>query len=174
MSDKTELDLLRERADQMGIKYDGRTGVETLRERIDAVLGNTPAEPTKTKNAMSARQQAYNEAMKLVRIRLSCMDPAKNEHPGEMVTICNDVVGDIKKYIPYKEEFYENGYHVPNIVYLFLKERRYAAIKSTNGPKGIQVSHVMAPVYNIEVLPQLTPDELEALKAQQAASKSID
>ena len=77
-------------------------------------------------------------------------------------------------FVPYREEFYENGYHVPNIIYKFLRDREYASVKTIKGPKGDTQQTFLAKAYSIEVLPQLTEAELEALKAQQAASKSID
>lgn len=177
MTDKTELDLLKERADQMGIKYHPNIGVDSLRDKVNAVIAgevSDEAEPVQKAKAAQTRAQAYEEAMKLIRIRLTCMDPAKSDWPAEIITISNDVVGDVKVAVPYKEEFYENGYHVPNIIYQFLKERKYSAIKVTKGPKGPVQTSIQANAYAIEVLPQLTPEELEDLRLQQAASKSID
>lgn len=177
MTDKTELELLKERADQMGIKYHPNIGVDSLRDKVNAHLaGDTTdeAEPVQKATTGKTRVQTYEEAMKLVRIRLTCMDPAKSDWPAEIITVSNDIVGDVRVAVPYKEEFYENGYHVPNIIYQFLRERKYSSIKTTKGPKGPVQTTIQANAYAIEVLPQLTPEELEDLRMQQAASKSID
>ena len=178
MSDElNELDLLKQQADVLGVKYGAQISVDTLRERVAAAKEGKTVAQAKSESAATVavnnRQTAYDNAMKLVRIRLSCMDPAKSEWPGELITIANDVVGDVKKYIPYNEAFYENGYHVPNIIYQFLKDRKYGAIKTVKGPKGDVNQTILAPCYNIEVLPQLTETELEELKLQQAASKTV-
>lgn len=178
MSDElNELDLLKQQADVLGLKYGAQISVDTLRERVNAAKEGKTVAQAKTETAApvaaSSRQAAHDDAMKLIRIRLSCMDPAKSEWPGELVTIANDVVGDVKKYIPYNEAFYENGYHVPNIIYQFLKDRKYGAIKTVKGPKGDVNQTILAPCYNIEVLAPLTEKELQDLAVQQAASKSV-
>ena len=81
---------------------------------------------------------------------------------------------DVKKYIPLREEFYVDGYHVPNIIYKFLRDRKYSAIKTVETPKGPKVTAIQANAYSIEVLPQLTEKELEKLALKQAASKAAD
>ena len=184
MSELNELDVLKERADQLGISYHPNIGVDKLREKVNAVLEgkneNVSEEETvtetksTTKSAAQLRAEATDDAMKLVRIRLTCMDPSKADYHGEIITVGNDVVGNVKVFVPYREEFYENGYHVPNIIYKFLRDREYASVKTIKGPKGDTQQTFLAKAYSIEVLPQLTEAELEALKAQQAASKSID
>lgn len=184
MSDLNELDLLKQRADQLGIAYHPNIGVDRLREKVEAKLSGvtttsapeetTVSETKPTKSPAQLRAEAADEAKKLIRIRLSCMDPTKANYHGEIVTVGNDVVGNIKVFVPYREEFYENGYHVPNIIYKFLRDRKYASIKTIKGPKGDTQQSVQANCYAIEVLPPLTPQELEELKAQQAAAKSID
>ncbi len=188
MSDTKELDLLKERADQLGISYHPNIGVDKLREKVNEKLeGNSEAdteEDTKEdedtskkstkKSAAQERAEAADDAMRLVRIRLTCMDPTKADYHGEIITVGNDVVGNVKVYVPYREEFYENGYHVPNIIFKHLRDRKYASIKTIKGPKGDTQQSVQANMYSIEVLPPLTPQELEDLKLQQAASKSID
>jgi hypothetical protein len=183
MSELNELDLLKAQADQLGITYHPNIGVDKLREKVQAKLNgetNTSAPEvetvtdTKTKSPAQLRAEAADEAVKLIRIRLTCMDPSKADYHGETISVGNDVVGNIKKFVPYREEFYENGYHVPNIIYKYLRSCKYASIKTIKGPKGDTQISVQANKYSIEVLPPLTPDELEALKAQQAASKSID
>ncbi len=179
MSDEielNELDVLKAQADTLGISYHPSIGVDKLREKVAERLANANENRTTTASGavVSDRKAAYDEAMKLVRIRLTCMDPAKNEWPGEIITVSNDVVGNIKKYIPLREEFYVDGYHVPNIIYKFLRDRKYSAIKTTETPKGPKVTAVQANAYSIEVLPQLTEKELDKLKLKQAASKAAD
>lgn len=171
-----ELDLLKQQADTLGISYHPSIGVDKLREKVAERMQN--ASENRTTVAAGAvdnsRKAAYEDAMKLVRIRLTCMDPAKNEWPGEIITVSNDVVGNIKKYIPLREEFYVDGYHVPNIIYKFLRDRKYSAIKTVETPKGPKVTSIQANAYSIEVLPQLTEKELEKLALKQAASKAAD
>lgn len=183
MSELNELDLLKQRADQLGISYHPNIGVNKLREKVQAKLSgqtNVTEETdnsefiTKAKTASQLRAEAHSEAMKLVRIRLTCMDPSKADYHGEIITVGNDVVGNVKVFVPYREEFYEDGYHVPNIIYKFLRDRKYSSIKTIKGPKGDTQQNIQANAYSIQVLPQLTAQELADLKAKQAAAKSID
>lgn len=179
MSDNVELneiDVLKAQADTLGITYHPSIGVDKLREKVAERLANANENRTATPSGavVNDRKAAYDNAMKLVRIRLTCMDPAKNEWPGEIITVSNDVVGNIKKYIPLREEFYVDGYHVPNIIYMFLRDRKYSAIKTVETPKGPKVTAIQANSYSIDVLPQLTEKELDKLKLKQAASKAAD
>lgn len=178
MSDLNELDLLKQQADTLGISYHPSIGLDKLKEKVAERLqgSQTSSEDNKVVplTASQERKQARDKALKLIRIRLSCMDPAKSNHSGEIVTVSNDVVGTVKRFIPYREDFYENGYHVEQIILNRLREAKYGAIKTTKVNGRDNHITVMANVYNIEILPPLSEEELEALRLQQAASKSID
>lgn len=171
-----ELTLLKQRADQMGIKYSPNIGVDTLRERINAVL-TSPKQASKSKSTAETVREYHarlrREANRLVRIRLTCMDPAKKNWPGEIITVANGVVGTIKKYVPYQDN--EAGYHVPQMIYDFLKERKYQSFKMILGPKNRKIKKgFLANAYSIEELPPLTPQELKDLAQRQAMNNSID
>ena len=103
------------------------------------------------------------------------MDPSKADFHGEIITVGNDVVGNVKVFVPYRPEFYTNGYHVPNIIYKFLVERKYSALKTIKGPRGFEETRgVQANMYAIEVLPPLTEKELKELAIEQAAGKYVE
>lgn len=176
-----ELDTLKARADMLGIKYHPNIKLESLRHKVNAKLEGVivvdeeeEMEEVKPMNKMAVRKEARDKALKLVRIRLSCMDPAKNQLQGEIITVSNNVVGDVKKYIPYNTDFYENGYHVPNIIYKYLLNRKYSSFREVKTAHGPVIQSSLANAYSIEVLPQLTEKELQALARQQAAAKAMD
>ena len=169
-----ELTVLKERADLMGIEYGPNIGVATLRERINQKLA--PAGP-KSKTAEQLKREHQNdlrkEANRLVRVRITCMDPAKKNWPGEILTVSNSVVGTVKKYVPYQDN--EDGYHIPNIIYLMMRDRKYQAYKTERNAKGQKIKKTyLASSYALELLKPLTPDQLKDLAQRQALNHSID
>ena len=171
-----ELAYLKDRATKLGISFGPRIGIEALREKINAKLEPEPATPVTTNaHVLSEREQLINDAMKLVRIRIVNLDPKKKDLPGEIVTVANEFIGTVRKFIPFTAEASENGYHVPNVIYQFLKEKRFQAIRTFKDPRTGQerVERRHVPEYGLEVLPQLMPEELEELKVAQAAAGSV-
>jgi hypothetical protein len=111
--------------------------------------------------------------MKLIRLRITNMDPKKKELPGEILTVANEFLGTVCKYIPYGEVT-ENGYHVPNCLYTVLKERKFLNVKITKGANGqSKMTHSWAQEFALEVLPALTRADLTKLAAVQAAAGII-
>lgn len=114
---------------------------------------------------------AIKEATKLVRCVVTCRDPAKQTWTGEIFNVSNDLIGDQKKYIPFGEE---NGYHVPQIIFNTLKDKKCTVFvnKRVNGETVKVGKQIKA--YGLEVLPPLTQEELSELGSEQAARMSID
>jgi len=117
-----------------------------------------------------AKLKARREAMALVRVNVTCKDPMKAAWPGELITAGNDVVGDITKYVQFNTE---EGYHIPKIVYNVLKDKMCTTFinKKINGQMTQVAKSIKA--YTIEVLPALTPEELEELARDQTARHAI-
>lgn len=175
---KDELTLLKERADTINIPYHPSIGVEKLREKLNAALQDE-AEPVEEELPASVEQetkaQAHarirKEAAALVRIRLTCMNPAKQKWEGEIITVSNSVMGTMKKFIPFNAE---NGWHIPKAILSVLQERVYQAPYTENGPRGQKIrKYKLAKEFAIEILPNLTPDELKDLANQQAIANRI-
>lgn len=116
-----ELELLKERAKTLGIKHSPNIGVDGLREKIEAKLAGTAedesdsAEPINKLTPGQARANAHLEEMKLIRLRIANMNPAKADLNGEIFTVANKVIGTVRKFVPYGDAT-ENGYHVPNVI----------------------------------------------------------
>lgn len=124
---------------------------------------------------LSLRQHLFNGQMKLVRIRIQCLDPKKADLNGEILTIANKHLGTIKRFVPYGETT-DDGWHVPYIIYKELERRRFLSIRTVKDPKTKQlvVKKGWAKEFAIEILPPLTQGELIQLANQQAAAGSID
>lgn len=188
-----ELAMLKQRAKMMGIVHSNNISLETLKEKIAAkmagdeasvvekpaapVLAVDPAPvgeaPVKQK---TLRQYVMEQNMKLVRIRVTCLDPKKKEWPGEFLTVANEHLGTVTKYVPFGEAT-DNGYHVPYCIYKMMKNRKFLSIrtfKDRQNHNQIKVEQRWANEFAIEVLDPLTPKELAQLAAAQAAAGGLD
>lgn len=164
-----ELALLKERADTLGIKYSPNISVETLKAKINEKLNPEPVKETAMASAFN-RAAVRAKALKLVRCRIVNLHPDKKAVPGEIITVANKTIGKITKYIPFGDES-ANGYHIPYCIYEYLKNKKYAQRIKEKG--AIAPRTKLVPEYSIEVLPQLTPEELKKLAQSQQARASI-
>lgn len=185
-----ELATLKNKADTLGINYPNNIGVDALRakinEKLNPVVEKKPepeVDPAMDQETLPLnevtdpavlRRRIYEENMYLVRCRISNLNPAKKDIPGEFVTVHNKYLGTVKKYIPFGEAT-DNGYHVPKIILEALKARKFLSMKT----KRNKVTGADLPVtqwvkeFAIEELPPLTKEELEQLARQQAAAKGM-
>lgn len=177
-----ELTVLKARADMLGISYHPSIGVEKLKAKIEAKLSDTPEEPEEPAPVQAPvvavetegqkRQRLRRQAAELIRIRVTCMNPAKREWEGEIITAGNSAVGTFKKYIPFNAD---EGWHVPRIIYNQLVERECQVFVSTKDGRGNSIRKGKTiKEFAIEVLPQLTQKELDELARRQAMAKAID
>jgi hypothetical protein len=181
-----ELTALKARADMMGVSYHPSIGLEKLREKVNAAVAGKTEEP-ETPEAPVSQAAAINTAVeteaqktkrmkddanRLVRIRLTCMNPAKSEWPGEIISVGNARVGSFSKFIPFNAD---EGWHVPNIIYKALVDRMCQVFVTTTDSRGNKTRKgKLIREFAIEVLPELTADELHDLAQRQAMSGSID
>lgn len=190
-----ELALLKQRADMLGITYSPKIGVDTLREKIERKLsepvGNGDgaaaegasvatsdaheAPLTEGQRKARIRRRMRDEEMKLVRLRISCLNPNKSALQGEIFTVANKYLGIVKKFIPYGEAS-EEGYHVPYVIYKQLKSRKFLDIKTHRDKRTGKniITQRWVPEFALEVLPQLTEAELKQLAAAQAAAGGLN
>ena len=183
-----ELTLLKHKADLLGVSYSNNIGAETLRERIRAkqeelengsapqaqanpLVGETEA-PVKR---MSLRQMLHRDQMKLVRLRITNMDPKKKDLPGEIFTVANEVLGTVRKYVPFGEVT-EDGYHVPYWIYKVMKSRKFLNIRTFKDRRTgtVRVESGYVKEFALEVLDPLTPAELAKLATAQKAAGSVE
>lgn len=169
-----ELALLKQRADLMGIPYSSKIGIETLKAKINAKLEeNTIKDEAKLSKA-ALREKIRKEQLKLVRIKLVCLNPMKKTWRGEIFTVANTIIGTVKKFVPYDPKFYTNGYHVPYCIYKMLLDKEFLHINTSEKNGKITVTPQIVKEFGIEVLPPLTSEELETLAKAQQAGNRID
>lgn len=183
----SELEVLKQRATLMNIKFSNNISVEKLREKIEAAQSTTEEEPvvevattnplsqeTPVTKTMTLGQKIRQEQLRMVRVRIQNLDPKKKDLPGEIITVANEYMGTVRKFVPFGEAT-DNGYHIPYCIYEFLKNRKFVNITTKKGKNGqLQVSHADVREFSIEVLPQLTQEELNRLGQAQIAAGSLN
>jgi hypothetical protein len=174
-----ELAILKARADLLGIKYHPATGVDKLRTKIsNFVDGNKEEVVTSSIKAGDVNYITYEEfrnkefklrkqnAGKLIRVRVTCMDPAKKDWDGEIVSVGSAKIGTFKKFVKFNTE---DGWHIPYIIYEVLKERKCSVFYTFLDQNGAKIrKSKLVNAFNIEVMPALTKEELKALAVKQA------
>lgn len=173
-----EKTLLKQQCKTMGIPVQGNPSVETLKALIADrkadmdVKSSGVKEPNETK--LQRHKRIREEATKLVRCRITNMNPSKKSQQGEIFSVGNKVIGTHKKYIPYNPSTHEDGYHIPNTIYQALKTRKYQFFKPVKHPNGETTQEsVLVNEFAIEVLPPLTEEELKDLSKAQAAKGGL-
>lgn len=182
-----ELAMLKQRADIMGIKYHPNIKLDSLKAKVKAKMdgesvdyADEEAETINTSNTvmqlntftpmmketpaqrLAKRKQ---EALKLVRIRVACMNPVKANMKGEIFCVGNAELGMLKKYVPFNAE---QGWHVPNLILQELKNKKFVSHYETTDHKKRKIMKTkLIPEYSIEILDPLTPEELKELAQRQ-------
>lgn len=181
-----ELTALKARADMLGVPYHPSIGLEKLRDKVNAAVTATVpipvspvvatdkavsvSSPVESENALRLRRR--REANELLRIRVTCMNPAKKEWDGEIFTAGNTAVGTVKKYVPFNAD---DGWHVPRIIYNMMRDRMCQTFVNAKSKNGVTIRQgKMIKEFAIEILPPLTTAELAELAQRQAMSRAID
>lgn len=173
-----ELTLLKARADMLSVPYHPAIGVEKLRDKIAAKLADKPdpdtvelakpaaKEATVEETENQRRVRLKKESNTLVRINVTCMNPAKREWEGEIFTTGNSVVGTFKKFVPFNTT---EGYHVPRIILEMLKQRECQIFRNEKAKNGVVVRKgMLIKEFAIDILPPLTQNEIDELARRQA------
>ncbi|WQA18390.1 hypothetical protein [Pseudomonas phage vB_Pae_TUMS_P11] len=198
---RSELEVLQEKATALGIAFRSNTGVEKLREKINAVLNDEAvgdeeedeateatssipkpsaeagaaalkaAEAPRPKTEGELRRDRRMAAHRLIRCRITCHNPNKNDWDAEYFSIGNDEIGTIRRLVPF-----EVDWHVPEALLNFIKSKQYQHFYTVTeqtpmGPQKVRRSKSVRE-FSVEILPQLSEDELESLRKQQAVNGS--
>lgn len=167
-----ELTALKARADLLGISYHPSIGLEKLRDKVNAALAEEKGDGDKSPSAEAAeRVDLQKKAAELVRIRVTCMNPAKKEWEGEIFTTGNAVVGTFKKFVPFNAD---EGWHVPRIILEMIQQREcqvFTTVRDTRGNSTRKPKLIKE--FAVEILPPLTEQELKDLAQRQAMAGSV-
>lgn len=172
-----ELESLKAKAKLLGMKPHPSIGIDTLREKIAAHLAGTPdtedapkVEITKELTPGQKRKAMRENALRLIRVNVVCLNPAKREWDGEIIAVGNSNLETQKKFVPFNTP---DGYHMPYIMYEMLKARECQVFYNERVNGNTVRRGKLQPEFNIVVLPPLTQDELDDLAKAQAAAGII-
>lgn len=186
--DKEEKRILRAKLSKFGIASSPNSSLELLRAKLAEAEGNiepstlvqeevAETKPTETK-AVESKADITNrvkkEATKLIRVRIKNLNPYKQDLHGEIFTVANEVIGKVSKYVPYDDA--GDSYHIPNCIYKMLLSKKYLQVKTITDPvsKTRRITQSWVPEFSIEVLPQLTTEQLEELAFKQEAARKFE
>lgn len=186
----TRKQVLMQKARTMGISFSNNITEDALAEKINAKLeGSSVAQATEKSELnplagdqlgaipaakKTLRQRIWDEQMALVRVRVTNMDPKKKELRGEIMTVANEYLGNIRKFVPFGEDT-DEGYHIPKCLLTMMQERRFLQIREVRDRKsGVtrpETSWVRE--FSIEILDPLTKEELKQLATAQIAAGTV-
>lgn len=174
-----ELDNLKARAEKLGVKFHPSISADKLREKIAAKQEEgegeagetTPAQAEGEESPAAKKLRIKREALKLVRVRITCMNPLKKEYDGEIITVANNAFGTVKRYVPFNND---EGWHVENVLLDVLRERQCQIFFTEKDSRGNKVRKgKLIREFAIEVLPPLTEAELKDLAQRQAMAQGL-
>lgn len=175
--EQAELDALKAKADQLGVSYHPSISASKLNTKIKAHLeGVKPtdeaADAAPVVTLGQKRKKMKEDALALVRVNITCMNPAKKDWDGEIFAVGNSTLGTVKKFVPFNTE---DGYHIPRIMLDMLKERQCQIFTTERAKGGINVrKSKLIKEFGIVELPPLTKEELANLAKIQAAAGVIE
>jgi hypothetical protein len=178
-----DIDDVRAQADQLGVKYHHRAGAAKIQAAIDAYLDAQSADDDSTDEEVkpstkekivpmtsSEYRKKYSgerkkQAGRLIRCKITCMNPNKREWAGEIISVGSSKLGTFKKFVP----FDGREYHIPKIIFDALKERKYSSFYTVTDGRGQKIRKArLVEEFNILELPPLTKAELADLAKKQA------
>lgn len=150
----------------------GEAGKNYSMEELESGYANR-AKDARPLTKAEIRNQAIKEATRLVRVRITCLNPNKRDWPGEIFTISNSFVGTHRKFVPFNNS---EPYHIPNIILQAIQERQCQIFVNGVDSRGQKAKQArLVKEFGVEVLPPLTIEELQELKQRQlmAAGKQV-
>lgn len=175
----TPRELLKEKADLLGVEYKSNVTDAKLLELIETAMKPTAKEVVKaTPKAERTDEEIVQETIaaqrkamtRLRRCIVSCNDPQMKEYESTpYLSISNSVITLPKIVIPFNVEW-----HVPQAYYDMLKNATCGiAVKGKDGKGRTVTTRKEIKKYNIQDLPDLTVDELQDLKTMQIQRDGI-
>lgn len=164
---KSELDLLKEQADIMGIEYAHNVNGKTLKKRI--------AEKLNANNEQDDNDERFeleNENLKLVHVLITPMDISKRDLSHVTFSVGNSVLGTITRVVPMGKATL-----IENFLFKHIKELEYQymhLVPDPTNPRNKITESKLIKAYNIQELPLPTEQEIKELAKAQMARQSVD
>lgn len=159
-----------EEEDNGPVRFD-EVDIDTQAQRI--ALGRpriVGSKLTKRQRMQIEREKQWAEQLRLVRVRITCHNPAKAQLAGEIISVANKFVGTVRRFVPFGD-LTNDGWHIPYIIYTELLGRQFQSVtakKKDNHGLVILPEWRLLKEFSIELLPDLDAHELEKLARTQS------
>jgi len=179
------VDVLKQLQDQIDelksaktIGAPSQTGiVDTLVQALNTNAGQNGVKISKGISVDDTPNKAekIQRALTLIRCTVIPRDPSKINRKAEVITMSNDLIGDLRYKVPFNLET-----HIPLAIYKILSDKRVNIYDDTVVSGNKQTGETMGgaksvEAYSINVLPRLTDAELKSLaRKQKLRSESLD
>ena len=169
----SERDSLKALADQQGLTYKENIPTDRLRALVYGATDEVNEPVAVVEESLAdKRLRIRNAALKLIRVNITCMNPAKAAYTGELFTIGNSIIPTITKMVPFGTP---EGYHIPQILLDHIKSKEFQTFIPKKGKNGIDtVTSKCIREYAVEILPSLTPTEIQEIAKLQAMKSNQD
>lgn len=121
-----EIETIKSQLDMMDVKYHHNANLATLKKlkakAMEPKEEKAPKAVTESRESLAIKQR--KAALEMVRVAITCRNPAKQQRRGEFLVVGNAVVGNLKIFIPYNCELAED-IRIPRIFIDLLKSRQY-------------------------------------------------
>ena len=174
--EKSERDLLKDKADLLGISYASNISTDKLRELVNKA--NEPLEVTEPKQEKASANTTNEvdpvairlELTKKVRVLITCNDPLMKDYDTTpYYSFSNSTLTLPSITVPLGVEW-----HIPNAYVGMLQAMECKIPVKSKDEKGRPITiRRTVKKYNVNVLPPLTPKELEELKQAQIMRDGI-
>lgn len=162
---KEDLATYKAQADLLGIEYPNNITLAKLKAKITEHLGKESVD-----EANEQYNNLYAENMKLVKVIVTPVDSAKRDYAGEIFAVGNDVLGTVKRFVPFNQEWF-----IENILYKHIESKEFQFIKTvkdkSTGNEFLESKII--PAYNVTLLPMPTQEELAEMKRIQEAREGV-
>lgn len=138
-----------------------------LKDKPDPETGNVETPVAPSGEAGTPASKELHPAKKLHRVIITCHDPQKADQTGDIISVSNGEVGNIRFYFHFGKPW-----HVPEIVLETLKESKLFLHSSRKDGREIVTREV--PRYSIQYLPPLDEKQRERIAAKQAAALATE
>ena len=169
----SERNSLKALADQQGLTYKDNIPTDRLRALVYGAVDAVDEPVAVVEESLAdKRLRIRNAALKLIRVNITCMNPAKAAYTGELFTIGNSIIPTITKMVPFGTP---EGYHIPQILLDHIKSKEFQTFIPKKGKNGIDtVTSKCIREYAVEILPSLTPTEIQEIAKLQAMKSTQD
>lgn len=164
------------RAQLMGLTIHPNAKNDTIAAKIAAALADKPDPETGKQETApkpdvvadeEPKAKEIHPAKRLYRVLVSCNDPQKADQTGDILSVSNGDVGNIRFYVHFNKPW-----HVPHIVLETMKESKLFLHSSRKDGREIITREV--PRYNIQYLDPLNDKQRERIAAKQAAALATE